>query len=52
MTVSSTKTGLIRDNMLVGNTAYIPPVPVTYLVIAGGGGGGGDNQGTGNVSWA
>lgn len=29
MTISSVKTGLIRDNMLVGNTAYSPPPTIT-----------------------
>jgi len=46
MSVSSVKTGLIRDELLVGNSPYIPIVSsVEYLVIAGGGGGGSNASG-------
>jgi hypothetical protein len=41
MSISSVKTGLIVDEFLAGNAAYIPPIPLDYLVVAGGGGGGG-----------
>ena len=42
MSVSSVKTGLIRDELLVGNTAYDPIITgVGYLVVAGGAGGAG-----------
>ena len=38
MSISSVKTGLIKDDLLVGNAPYNPVTSVDYLVVAGGGG--------------
>ena len=51
MSITSYKTGNISpSSLLVGNSAYIPPVTVDYLVIAGGGAGGCYSDGTENLS--
>jgi hypothetical protein len=49
LAVSSLKTGVLSRSMLVGNTAYIPPITIEYLVIAGGGSGGGGQSGGGGA---
>jgi hypothetical protein len=49
MAIKSVKNGTRSTSMLVGNAAYIPPIPVDYLVVSGGGGGGYDLGGGGGA---
>jgi len=47
--IRSLKTGLIKGTMLVGNTKFVPTVPINFLVIAGGGSGGTRHGGGGGA---
>ena len=47
--VRSFKTGLISGNALVGNSKWVTPITVNFLVIAGGGAGGTRHGGGGGA---
>ncbi len=47
--VRSLKTGLIKGTALVGNSKWVPPITVNFLVIGGGGAGGTRHAGGGGA---